>query len=526
MRYSVWTIGIVWMVLFLCGCAKDEVVTSYQEVKAATAPIPVTFSTYVGSVPEEKADTRADYQYLSFYHSGSVKTFFKNIPFLSENRADKSAVGLKVGHAAYNNYIVGVYGFWHEGSNWSTDKEKTTLNADFMTNQPLLHLWDTGTADRPPYWDYSPTKYWPNSNMKETAGGYASSQDKVTFVSYYPFQDYEDYAYYRDGTGTSNTARIPWEGVNNPLRDQADKTIEGVKYRTFPDASLTRDNADLTNIVPPAKDATGVAAYTFGFQQKPNVEDHVDFMIGMNEYTPTNSISQSVTLNLRHSLTALFYLCSFADPTKDESNNYYEHVPNEVKWTINSITITGLKDRGTVVPAIDGSSISFNWSLDSHTQDYTVFTSNPKPNYSSKFRIKASYDPTQPISSSNVKYEAYSTTNVYDWPVYNNSGGQGYKWAILALPQITTQDCYVIVDYNLTYKYTHDIDGNELAQPLTVAYDNCVDKRQLKDLTLPSGKSLNLVLKFYLKSIKMDAVVAEWPDDEYLDIEGDINIGS
>lgn len=540
MKSNVLILAFGLSVLFLCGCTESEVVTSYEEVQEATEPIPVSFSTYVGDMAEGNATTRASLDYFIFYHSNSGQKIYKNIPFLGENRNN-----LQIGHAAYNNYIVGVYGFWHPGSSWgATDKTSTSFKADFMTNQPLLHLWDEDHENAHPYWYYTPIKYWPNSNRKEIDGGYSVSQDKVTFISYYPFQDFSPYdkdgnlldendniinvaiddetkpkyEYYRNGTDNpralenkSSTKRIPKNGINNYLNDS--KTIDNIKYTTISSDKNDVDNNDLTNIVPPSKDATGIGAYTFEFRQKQKVEDHIDFMIGMNEYTPTNSINQNVTLNLRHALCAIFFICDFKDPTKDDKGNAYDEVPSYVNWKVNKITITGLKDHGTVIPDISNDLTKYTWNF--------LPTSNP-----SVCDYVIEYDNTifpQGIYNVTKKDGKYSSTWAGEnkrkqWGVYNDGNGKGYKWIILALPQTTSDQCEVIVDYDLTYKYAD--------KDLTVKYENCIDKKTISGVNLIGGKVMDFYLSFYLRDITMDAVVMEWPDDEYLDIEGDINIGS
>jgi len=542
--------------LSIFGCSENEVVTSYEEVKATTEPIPVTFSTYVGEMTDGSASTRADLQYLAFFHPESGNRMYKNIPFLGESRNNESNIprdGTQIGHAAYNNYIVGVYGFWHEGSDWNTDKDDPALKADFMTNQPLLHLWDPDTAGRAPYWYYSPTKYWPNSNVKETASGYVGSRDKVTFISYYPFQDYVSMGrdasastpgYYRDGQGTSVTDRIHWIGQDgkdgsgnnlpyNGLSDRNFTTINNISYKTFSD-SRTKQNKDLTNIVPPAKDAVGDLACTFEFQQKPNVEDHIDFMMGLNEHEPDYTLNQEVTLNLKHTLCAIFFLCDFSDPTKDVYGNYYQEVPSKVKWKVNSIKLKGLKDHAKVVPYFDENNlIKFDWKewypideehpLVPHTQDYTIFQDESDtrifPNCTYNVEKNDSYVEGTTITKNNLKYKTPTPASggARNFNVYTNpdSKGWGYKWIILALPQTTTDQCEVEVDYNLTYEYAD--------KGLTVLYQNCKDVKQISGLNLEAGKALYFKLFFYLKDIKMDAEVKEWPTDEELEVEGEID---
>ena len=514
-------IWIVWAVLLLVGCTDHEVLTTYEEVKEAYDPIPIAFSPYIGTTQDLEATTRADLNFLSYYlkdnNINKNDYRFRNIPFLGEQRSSHT----RIGHTAYNNYIVGVYGFWHDGSDWETDKNKACLQADFMTNQPLLHLW----RDDPqgPYWTYSPLKYWPNNNASGGANGYSTATDKVTFISYYPFQDYNGYEYYKDGQGESTTEplSIPNSGAGT--------TVDGVAYWTFQDtpANKTKNNLDLTCITPPAKDATGEAAYTFGFQQKALTKDHLDFMLGINKDISKQDIGNSVTLNLRHALCAVYVKLAFGDGTSNNSNVFKEapnvyasELPDQINWTVNSVTLTGMYDRGTVTPYPTATGTGFNWTLITDDGlgnpispvEYKIFTEGDA--YGRYTITEKDYDEDKPISSSNMKYKSTNYSVKGNDSPYTVSNGAGLKLLILALPQKANENTYLKIDYDLEYTY------NTGSEPLTVNYKNCKESYKLPTGTFdfPAGKRVVFNVNFYSKSVGMDAIVTDW-DEEYYNVE-------
>ena len=506
-------INILWALLFiLWGCSDSEIITSYEEVKEVMSPpVPIIFSPYVGTAQEEAA-TRADLNFLSSY-GNDIR--YRNIPFKGEQRNTNR----RLGHLAYNNYIVGVYGFFHKGSDWATDTNEANidnLNADFMTNQPLLHEWKDNTVG--PYWTYSPTKYWPNNNAAGGTNGYSTHTDKVTFISYYPFQDYEGGEYYKDGTGTSTTDPI----ATLPTTGTAVTPQDGIGYWTFPNNNTykQRNNIKLDDcIIPPAKDGNGVDAFTFSFQQKENVNEHIDFLMGINNDLTKQSVTNSVTLNLKHTLCLVRFKVNFY-PRQAASNEYLDEMPSSLEWEVNSVTLTGMYDKGTVKPVIENGNVSFDWQLDKNKNkvNYEVFTHASKENnknnrlypaYFSNFTLNTGYDPSKPINNNNHKYIPQGENSTGSLSFYTNLQGEGFKWFILALPQESTDDTYIDIDYNLTYTYSG---GNE---PKTVVYPHCKEHIKVPNtVKFLGGKYLEFTLNFYLKGIKMDAQLIDWDEGE------------
>lgn len=543
------------LLTILYGCAESEVLTSYEEVKEAVeARVPISFTTYVGDTQDEGATTRADWNYLVYYKSSNASfDRYDNISF--EGQQGNSS--RRLGHLAYNNYIVGVYGFVHQ-NDWKD--AASTAEADFMTNQPLLHKYKNEGGTHTLYWDYSPLKYWPNNNESGGANGYSTQTDKVTFISYYPYQGYpDDDLYYRDGAGTRKT---------NNVNDSKEFTIGSFKYNSFEETNYTiskdgyeydgRDGKylepeltekDLTNIIPPkAKDnsgnpLTGEDAYTFTFQQKENVKEHIDFMMGINPNLTKQSVTDKVVLNLRHQLCAIRYNVEY-NPNRyyDSSAKkwvYLEYMPDIVKIEIKSIKLRGMYDKGTIAPVWENSEYKLKWTIDETIDPvtYTAFevdpaySNDPKLMYHARWEVSSTYNPATDGLDKKYKKKADLTGNKTADSFYNadNTKGDGLKWLILALPQTVADDTYVDVEYDLTYTYDHDIDGNELpsAQIQNYYYKKCTESFKMPNGTeFVAGKYMNIKLTFYWQGITMDARITEWPDDEYHDIEGDINIGS
>lgn len=538
---------LIMLLPILGGCAESDVLTNYEELKdIAESKIPITFSAYVGDTSEESATTRADWNYLVYLKDQSTNYGrFDNIPFEGQQVNDHR----RLGHLAYNNYIVGVYGFVHQ-NDWK-DESVENLEADFMTNQPLLHLYKKEGNDNIIYWDYNPKKYWPNSNIKKTDSGYSTSQDKVTFISYYPYQGFSDDAlYYRDGEGTRKTK---WFDTG---KNPNEFNIGGILYNSFKNETHSvdkdgfyydqgdnwkepvLDEKKLENIEPPkAKDGSGNLikgedAFTFTFQQKKNVKEHIDFMMGINPNLTKQSISDKVVLNLRHQLCAIRYKLNFY-PNKyyDYAKNqgvYLEHVPEEVDITIKSIELAGMYDKGDIAPVWDneGEKYVFQWTLyeDEPKATYTTFVQDP--NQTQNNRLPLRYHETWSSKDTHANAKGHNINNLNNFYNLGADKGDGFKWLILALPQTANPETCVVVNYNMKYIYRKESDGitDLVGGPQTYYYEDCVDRIQLPNNTVfQAGKLMCITINFYFKGITMDAEVKEWPTDEELEVEGQID---
>ena len=111
--------------------------------------------------------------------------------------------------------VVGVYGFYHDNSNWATETAAGTNIADFMYHTALEKQSDGS-------WTYSPIKYWPN---EYGTGANSDNVDKLSFWAYYP-RGAAGLNLYKSGTTTnydSNTNGVP-KAVFVQAEDPADQT--------------------------------------------------------------------------------------------------------------------------------------------------------------------------------------------------------------------------------------------------------------------------------------------------------------
>lgn len=149
-------LGAIW---FLVACGKIDTWTG----DAGADPVPVSFSTYA-----QRSETKADASYVK--------------------PGDDFAAGA----------VVGVMGYYHDGSTFATDPDNI---ADFMYNTALTKQSDDS-------WTYSPIKYWPN---EYGTGANSTNVDKLSFWGYYP-RNASGLNLYKSGTTTAydnNTSGLP-----------------------------------------------------------------------------------------------------------------------------------------------------------------------------------------------------------------------------------------------------------------------------------------------------------------------------
>lgn len=554
------TVSYILVCVLLVGifsaCHDSEVLETYEEVKEEVQQNePISFDAYITSSVEDNASTRADLSYLtSIYQKnrevGGTNAFIY-IPCLGLSLGNNKYHGdnkgklpyivyapwdFRHGWTALNSYIVGVYGFAHNNDDWSTVVSNNSAVANLMTNQPLLHVpvmrangvieyTQDNMADKT-LWDYEPKKYWPNDK-----------NSKVTFIAYYPFQDYVGGYYYRDGNEMIRNESVVLSG-----------TTYEAKYKNSLYDNDPHQEADLTCIKPPlatknGTQVTGSPAYTFTFQQKDNVKEHIDFLMGLTQVSDGRPSGNQVTLKLRHTLCAVEFSFAVETNTTKWGQLTGQSLPEEIEIKVNSIGFEGLYTQGDVTPNSDN---TFNWfNLDNYDGDgntYMVtFDDNTDGGSENLPWIKPGKDdrPTLKYEESSWSY-TYNTAKL----IYNNDPGsateetkyyyglnsRGMRYLLLVIPQkaqkeednITAKQSYLVVDYNLKYK---------LPDGTYVLYQNCQDKVELQDnkktgdttQLFCAGKMLVFNVRFTPHGIQMDAEVKEWPTDEELEVEGQID---
>ena len=163
------------VLLTVIACGKIDTWTG----DAGADPVPVSFSTYA-----QRSETKADASYVA-------------------PGADFAA-----------GAVVGVYGFYHDGTTWAAENAAGTNIADFMYHTALTKQSDGS-------WNYSPIKYWPN---EYGAGANSDNVDKLSFWGYYP-RNASGLNLYKSGTTTAydnNTNGLP-KAVFTQAEDPADQ---------------------------------------------------------------------------------------------------------------------------------------------------------------------------------------------------------------------------------------------------------------------------------------------------------------
>ena len=478
-------IGIVVAnMLFFAACSDHEVISSYQEIKEAEL-VPIQFTPYVGTHIEEEATTRADVNYLSNMKNDNTDGMgvFSSFPWYNATTHTGSHTGAKAGAPdfrfgswATNSYIVGMYGYYGQDASWGAMKDDDSLTANFMTNQPLLHTSSS-------VWEYSPLRYWPNT-----------ADAKVTFISYYPFQDFNGNEFYRNG-----------------------QVVDAVEY------------ADLTCIEPPANDAVGKDAYTFTFTQHTELEKQVDFLLGINTDVGKQGVSAgNVSLNLRHTLCAVvFDIRSEKIKRLEDGTNF----SGDVKYEINSISLEGLYGKGKVYPIYEGGNVVINWECLGEDNakytlafnDATMFNNHfTRPTFTGENRVSKHFiynnSHTKEKDKGTVTIEGNSVN--YETVDLGAANSRNMKYLMMVIPQKAEtdkdgnpKDAYLVVNYDFSYT----------AAGQTVYYKNCEEKIKLSDTQFHKDAykgqlfrpgvlvSFNIFIQG-LKSISMDASVFDWDE--------------
>lgn len=487
--------------LFLCGCSEHEVLNSYEEIKEQREElVPLSFAPYICSNIEAEASTRADLNYMStIFANGDYATsafnyfpWYKDVNNYSKQiKISNSQDYYRKGTVESNSYIVGLYGYYSHNFDTNTAISWTgenglandpNLTSNFMTNQPLLHTAgkpNSGNAQYTDIWEYSPLKYWPNTT---------DNKAKVTFISYYPFQDFEGNEYHRDGTN---------------------------------------GNADLTCITPPAPGAKGADAYTFIFEQHKEVGDHVDFLLGIKNDVTKQKVGDSTPLNLklRHSLCAVAFDLRATKFVPDNANY-------QVEYVIKSVKLEGLYGKGKAYPVIDGNDFTIHWDVLGDNNTYYMLKFEDYAEYlNGGSSVNPFFDGSERRYRRQFFYHNSSNNSVglsnLGYTYAGNS--KGMKMLMLVIPQTVGKDgegdAYLVINYDLKYTYNPNSE-NEVVNVFTNNEEKIKLQDDKKDKTTSqlfvAGKFLTFNIRFTgPKNIKMDAVVSNWDDIEEYEMSTD-----
>lgn len=484
--------------VFMVSCSEHDVLNSYEEIKEIKENVeelvPLSFIPYVATDVEKNATTRADLNYLSNVYKDDYSDMnlstFNAFPWYSNGTG--SATGTKSGKPDYrfgtyenNSYIVGMYGYYGlDGDSpmtWSTMTNNTnlpSLSSNFMTNQPLLHTGSNSTD-----WEYNPLKYWPN-----TTGNNA----KVTFISYYPFQDFEP--------------AVGQEDKNPYYRNG--QTVGGKKY------------ADLTCITPPALDARGEAAYTFTFEQHNEIGDQVDFLLGINKDIQKQGVnSDGISLELKHTLCAVAF---------DLRSETFDTGGAKVRYEVNYISLEGLYGKGKVYPTNAGpvwKDLERETTYTLNFEDYADYLNGPP--YKPVFEDGKNWRYRRQFFYNNYK----STSTLPSGNTYTNTkNSMGMKLLMLVIPQkvelandgATPKNAYVVVNYNITYDYGGGIVNSFPNNTEKIKLIDSQKQKSSDDKTqlFPVGKfiTFNISFKGPKTIIMEDVTVSDWDDTVEYDL--------
>lgn len=544
-----------------CSCSENEVLETYEEIQDSK-PVPISFNPYYRANSEEEANTRAFLSYFTYYNSVANpdpvygKGYFRYIPYLGYQGGSSGSWGdspsNRFGRTAYNSYIVGLFAYSHESADdWSD--VSATATANIMTNQPLLCVttaknkndapkWNTSDYASKVFWKYAPQKYWPNGQ-------------KVTFIAYYPFQDYNP-----DPNGNPDTTtRTFVDGTKSYFRNgklnvaNESVTFDGTSYIDPYGDNSTPLETDLRNIIVPAKDAdAGAPSYTFSFTQKEDVRHHVDFLMGISSNQTKSNVDANgnITLNMRHTLCAVRFNFLAGSINNRVPNN--QTLPTSMTATINKVGLEGLFTEGDVYPDGDHASATIIWDnlrkpnsdpqyssastkddlkgyydtymVDFDADAYARYANDdyyPQDAFKRQFKGNDVYDerPKFELSNGNIKgVNNYTAENIYnnDYSIFGNnknvSTGRGIRYLLLVIPQkaeVANKEAYLVMDYDMTCTYS---DGQ------TVVYKGTQQKIKLTDPVngqlFNAGKMLTINVTFNLNGIAMDVSETDWEDDE------------
>lgn len=474
--------------LVLTSCSDNEILTTYEEVKEQADPVPLVFNPYINTSIESEATTRANLNYLtSVISSGKTDSGLENFstfPWFDETAAlnqswDIDGVGslagyrntglkpnYRFGKATINSYIVGIYGYYDSNSanGWVQLSASPTLTANFMTNQPLRHLnekpenaedYDYNNA----HWEYSPLRYWPNST---------NNAAKVSFISYYPFQDFAE-----RGIGINSDGKYTFEGYYRNGRDWKDDPCA--------------DFADLTCITPPANDAIGKDAYLFTFKQNEKIENHIDFLLGLDQDKTKQAVGSSgITLTMKHTLCAVMF---------DLRTNGLQ---SGVTYEINSVSLEGLYGKGKVYPTtsdpvwepqyLEEGNTTYTLDFYEHRDIFNGYFDKPifiGGKGQIRYHRNLIYQNKKDKSRGTIKVEGNDFNIVGNNVIYVDNS-RGMECLMLVIPQLVEKDkednpkdAYLVVNYDMTVDYG---DGN------IIVYKNNEEKIKLKDEVVDKDK--------------------------------------
>ena len=388
---------------------------------------------------------------------------------------------LKEASGVTKNDGFGVFGYYTNDAPYST-----TALPNFMYNQQVT--WNSGGGR----WTYSPVKYWPNET-----GSAAQSVgiDRLTFFAYAPYVEIPDANFgLTEDTSYGITALTRANESGYPY----------VRYYVTTDPSKCVDLcwAETT--------------------------DHI------NMVKPTGSTNTPVSFNFKHALAALNVQID-ADVDNTTPHDHINPVDANTRIFVRSITFTGFATKGQL-NLYNGAWNNLECDCDVTSAPVTIYdgrwdrfegmSESPNENptglnpaivqwcsYADLDLESAAWETkysgkTQPTGVTNSAVNLFNSATATD-PIYVIPTTVPIRVTIVY--DVETRDPKLIANY-LGDGVTN---GSSIENNITAIVKDASDN----DITLTAGKKYTLNLHLGMKSVKVEATVADWETGNTVPVE-------
>ena len=390
------------------------------------------------------------------------KTATKTAPVSAAYYGNITTTELKLATAGF-----GVFGYYTGNANYAN-----STAANFMYNEKVT--WNS-TA-----WEYSPVKYWPNEHG---ATAVSSDEDKLTFLCYAPY-----------------VANLAINGnSNSTVSDGAGTPAAATQGITAMTGNTMAEDAKITFSVPSSKDEQIDLLYGVLKTQSVNVD-------GTNEGTVGNPIENltkqktggKVDILFKHALAkAQIDICDVIDQVAPTSSVN----PTTTKVVVKNLNILGVDSEGNrfgtagILNLYTGA-----WSSVTGTASFAI---TPLPAC-----ISVASAPTTWASLSSIEgvLEGGLTAAGY-------AAAPG-KFEIMFVPGGKIRGVEIIY-YVVTQDAKLDGGVSVVENHITKEFDTDGGTPGNQPIVTAKGKQYNINIQLGLTSVKLQADVEDWDDDDY-----------
>lgn len=357
----------------------------------------------------------------------------------------------------------GVFGYYTGNDAYAP----ATHTANFMYNEHVT--WDTD------HWEYAPVKYWPNEHG---ASAVSTDSDKLTFLAYAPY-----------------VAELAIGGATTTVDDGSSAAAtEGITAMTGNTATAS---ASLTFSVPASKDEQIDLLYGVLKTQSVNVD-------GTNEGTVGNPIENltkqktggKVDILFKHALAkAQIDICDVIDQVAPTSSVN----PTTTKVVVKNLNILGVDSEGNrfgtagILNLYTGA-----WSSVTGTASFAI---TPLP-----AAISVASAPTSWAGLSSVE-------GVVEGGLAGLSTPED-KFEIMFVPGGKIRGVEIIY-YVVTQDAKLDGGVSVVENHITKEFDTDGGTPGNQPIVTAKGKQYNINIQLGLTSVKLQADVEDWDDDDY-----------